>query len=97
MNNLVVAWGVLLLDGGDENLVAIVLDAGVDHILEDLVEKRLLGLLSAAARDNLPRLVEVLLILVIGQLNRRGALRLLDRFAAFWLVVCLSLGRRLGY
>jgi len=96
VNDLVIARGVLLLDWGDENLVAIVLDAGVDDILEDLVEKGLLGLLSAAARDNLPRLVEVLLILIIGQLNRWGALGLLDRFVAFWLDVCLSLGKRMG-
>ena len=96
MNDLVIPRGVLLLDWGDENFVAIVLDAGIDDILKDLVEKGLFGLLSAAARDNLPRFVEVLLILIIRQLNRRGTLGLLDRFVAFWLVVCLSLGRHLG-
>ncbi len=76
--------------------MAIVLDAGIDHILKDLVKKGLLGLLSAAARLNLPRLVEILLILIISQLNRRGTLDLLDNFVAFWFVVYLNLGRHVG-
>ena len=96
MNNLVVARGILLLDWGNEYLVAIVLDAGIDNILEDLIKKGLLGLLSAATLNYLPRLVEVLLILIISQLNRRGALSLLDSFVAFGFVVCLNLGRRMG-
>jgi hypothetical protein len=96
VNDLVVARGIFLLDRGNENLVAIVLDAGIDHILEDLVKKSLFGLLSAATLNNLPRLVEVLLILIICQLNGGGALGLLDSFVAFGFVVCLNLGRRLG-
>lgn len=96
MNNLVVARGILLLDWGNEYLVAIMLYAGIDHILEDLIEKGLLGLLTAAARYNLPRLVEVLLILIISQLNRRGALGLLDNLDAFRFIVCLNLVGRLG-
>jgi hypothetical protein len=96
VNDLIVARGILLLDWGNEYLVAIVLDAGIDHILEDLVKKGLLGLLSAAALNHLPRLVEVLLILIISQFNGGGALGLLDSFVAFGFVVCLNLGRRLG-
>jgi hypothetical protein len=76
--------------------VAIVLDAGIDHILEDLIKKGLLGLLSAPTLNYLPRLVEVLLILIISQLNRRGALGLQGSFVAFGFVVCLNLGRRMG-
>ena len=69
LDDLVVVWRVLPLDRRREELVLVLPDARIDDVLKNLVQSRLLRLLTPPRLLLLSRLVKIVLVVIICQFH----------------------------